>query len=338
LLVACMDRHAFYDRDVQDLGVQVRYVTRRYRWDPFVFAAVHRMVSDFRPAVIHTTGLVSSFYALPVAKWHGVPVVNGLIRNAFGRRHLRWRMERMLLKCSDIRVANSEAGLQSRQLSSSSGRDFVVYNGFDLDRVKILPPDRGLVSGPVVGMVAEFNRHKDYATFISAALRLLPVRHDVTFVAVGDGETLAAMKGLVPDKCGGIMFLGRRHDVETIVSGFSIGVLSTFNEGISNSIMEYMALAKPVVVTDGGGSQEIVLDGKTGFLVPPRDPGALADRIAYLLDWPEEATRMGEAGRRRIGEHFSLEIMTEKTVALYEQAILLSSAGAHAETMGSRVV
>ena len=80
-------------------------------------------------------------------------------------------------------------------------------------------------------MVARFDRNKDYATFISAALRLLTVRHDVTFVAVGDGETLATTKSLVPATCGGIEFLGRRKDVESIVRGLSIGVLASFSRG-----------------------------------------------------------------------------------------------------------
>ena len=279
LLVLCMDRDKFYDATVRALGVSIRYMPRSYRWDPFVFRAVDRLVREFRPEVIHTNGLVSSFYALPVAKWHRIPVVNGSIRNAFAHRHLRWRIERALLEWSDIRVANSAAGLRSRQLSASSDNNFVVYNGIDLNRVNGHLSHHDSSSKLIVGMVARFDRHKDYATFISAALRLLAVRRDVAFVAVGDGETLAAVKSLVPADCGDIKFLGRHRDVESIVRSFSIGVLATFNEGLSNSIMEYMMLGKPVVTTDVGGSREIVLDGFTGFLVPSQDPASLADRI-----------------------------------------------------------
>jgi glycosyltransferase involved in cell wall biosynthesis len=129
------------------------------------------------------------------------------------------------------------------------------------------------------------------------------------------------MKELVPDAGDRIQFLGRRKDVEKIVNSFSIGVLATFTEGISNSIMEYMVMAKPVVATACSGSSELVLDGETGFLVPPGDPAALADRIAYLLDHPEEALRMGQAGKKHIEQHFSLKTMVDKTVEIYEQAI-----------------
>src|SRR5450759_4978409 len=136
LLVVSMGRGEFHEPAVQALGIPIKYVTRNYRWDPLTFAALHRVVKEFRPAVIHTNGLMSSFYALPVAKWHGIPLVNGSIRNTFQRRDLRWRIERVLLSWSDIRVANSAAGLRSRGLASSSGRDFVVRNGIDLARVQ----------------------------------------------------------------------------------------------------------------------------------------------------------------------------------------------------------
>ncbi len=156
-------------------------------------------------------------------------------------------------------------------------------------------------------MIAEFRPDKDFRTFLLAALRLVSSRPNVTFVTVGDGETLTSMKELVRDAGDRIQFLGRRKDVEKIVNSLSIGVLATFTEGISNSIMEYMVMAKPVVATACSGSSELVLDGETGFLVPPGDPAALADRITYLLDHPDEARRMGQAGKKHIEEHFSLE-------------------------------
>src|SRR5262249_29496798 len=115
-------------------------------------------------------------------------------------------------------------------------------------------------------------------------------------------------------------FLGKQKAVEGIVDTFDIGVLSTFTEGISNSIMEYMALRKPVVATDGGGTKELVVDGETGFLVPPRDPYALAARVDYLLENPDIARRMGEAGESRLRRAFSMNVMIDRSVMLYELA------------------
>jgi len=169
-------------------------------------------------------------------------------------------------------------------------------------------------------MVAEFNRFKDYPTFIHMARKLSTRRSDVVFVAVGGGETLQASKELAAGVTA-ITFLGEQKNIEQIVETFDIGVLSTFTEGISNSIMEYMAFRKPVVATDGGGTRELVVDGETGFLVPPKQPDALAARIDYLLDHPDIARQMGEAGEARLRRKFSTDTMVDQTIRLYERAV-----------------
>jgi glycosyltransferase involved in cell wall biosynthesis len=251
-----------------------------------------------------------------------VPLINGSIRNCFQSDTTRWKVERALLALSDFRIANSTAGLHSRRFSPDSPRDFVIHNGLDLSRAH--SPASSIVhagnSNDQVGMIAEFRPDKDFKTFLLAARRVVNSRPNVTFVTVGDGETLGAMKQLAGDAGDRIQFLGRRKDVEKLVSSFSVGVLSTFTEGISNSIMEYMVMGKPVIASDCAGSREIVLHGKTGFLVPPQDPEALADRIALLLDRPDEARRMGAAGRKHIEENFSLQTMVHKTIEVYDLA------------------
>ena len=97
-----------------------------------------------------------------------------------------------------------------------------------------------------------------------------------------------------------ILFLGKRKDVETLVQQIDIGVLCTFTEGISNSVMEYMAAGKPVVVTNGGGSCELITDGVQGFLVPPAQPLAVAEKIELLAGDSVKDQQMGLAGGKRI--------------------------------------
>ena len=327
LLVVCMDRGEFFEPDAKNLGVDLRFLPRKMRWDPSVLIRLYNVFAEFKPDIVHTNSLMTSAYALPLAKIFRIPLINGSIRNAFEDNGLRWKLERALLRCSDYRVANSLAGLRSRGFSVSSEKDLVIYNGFDLERTTSSnsaqddPEICASKGGHVIGMAAEFRNHKDYPTFIRAALRLLETRKDVTFLTVGDGPTWEECKRLVPKDCDRILFLGRRKDVERIVSNFSVGVLATFTEGIPNFIMECMAAGKPVIVTDGGGSKELVLDGKTGFLVPPKDPLALAEKIEFLLDNPDIACRLGRAGRERIEKHFSLTQMIDETLKLYEHVL-----------------
>ena len=105
------------------------------------------------------------------------------------------------------------------------------------------------------------------------------------------------------------------------MSTLDIGVLSTYTEGISNSVMEYMGLGKPVVVTDGGASNEIVVDGKTGLLTAREDPDDLAEKIEYLLDHPDVARAMGEEGRRRLKAVFSFDKLVTESIAVYSRSL-----------------
>jgi glycosyltransferase involved in cell wall biosynthesis len=340
--VICLERDDFYVHDARSAGLSVEFLPRRWRWDPAIFRKLFRFVKRFQPDVIHTNGLMSSFYSLSVARLVRIPLINRSIRNAFVSGGFRWTLEKLLLQASGYRVANSYAGLRSRSLSEKGCRNRVIYNGFDFDRLERLAshPNVGGTAGEKaavstvksagavksVGMVAEFSRFKDYPTFIQMARNVSARRKDVAFVLVGDGPILdecqKAAEGITA-----LRFLGKQKSVERIIATFDIGVLCTFVEGLSNSIMEYMALARPVVVTDGGGTRELVTDGVTGFLVPPADTEMLAAKIEYLLDHPTVANRMGEAGEARLRGEFSITRMVDETIDMYNLALAGSAGG-----------
>jgi len=114
--------------------------------------------------------------------------------------------------------------------------------------------------------------------------------------------------------------------VAELLSEVAVSVLPCVSaEGLSNSLLESMAAGVPVVATTVGGNPEVVEEGVTGFLVPPRDPAALAQAICRFLDSPELASRFGQAGRQRVIECFSLERMVKETESLYLD--LLNRAG-----------
>jgi glycosyltransferase involved in cell wall biosynthesis len=142
-------------------------------------------------------------------------------------------------------------------------------------------------------------------------------------VIVGEGperarlEAQAAHLGLAEQ----VHFVGHQQDVRPWLAAFDVCVLSSDWEGMSNAILEAMAAGLPVVATAVGGTPEVVVDGVTGFLVPPRDPQALADAILRLLRDPDLRRRMGEAGRAHVTEHFSVEQMVHKRERLYEELL-----------------
>jgi glycosyltransferase involved in cell wall biosynthesis len=170
--------------------------------------------------------------------------------------------------------------------------------------------------------VASFTYMKDYQTFMAAAFKILENYPNTVFLCIGEGPDLEKIKKGVPSNYSeNIHFLGRRSDVELLVSIFDIGVLTTFTEGISNAIIEYMLMGKPVVATDGGGTKELVIDGSTGFLVQKQSVSDLQHKIELLLTDENLRTTMGTHGKKRILDEFNLAKMTHNYIELYKSIL-----------------
>jgi glycosyltransferase involved in cell wall biosynthesis len=118
-----------------------------------------------------------------------------------------------------------------------------------------------------------------------------------------------------------VAFLGQRRDVPELLAASDLSVLASHEEGFSNVILESMAAGLPVVATDVGGNSEAIVDGETGWLVPPRNPALLAAKLVDLLKDPIRARQWGEKGKRRVKELFTLEKMVKAHLRLYESAL-----------------
>ncbi|MFT7603037.1 MAG: glycosyltransferase involved in cell wall biosynthesis [Saprospiraceae bacterium] len=139
---------------------------------------------------------------------------------------------------------------------------------------------------------------------------------------MGDGAKFQYYKDKIPQHLRErVLFPGQRKDIESVVNTFDIGVLSTFTEGISNSIMEYMVLGKPVIASGGGGTPELVIDGETGFVIPSKSPEIMVEKINQLLDNPGLCQEMGEKGKQRIYDHFTLASMEKSYLELYDKLV-----------------
>lgn len=326
-LVVAMGKESFYVSDIESLRVPLVYLLRRFRWDISVFWRLFFVLRSFRPHIIHTNSDMAAFYAWPLCRLLGIKLVDSTIRNAFSGNGVRWRFHKMMLRLADARVANSRAGFASRGYRNDEPGNYVIYNGFDPQRFNgssnspTTNPGFNPAGRKVIGMVAEFSDYKDYPTFIQAAQHVLSRRKDVMFVTVGGGKNLDACKQMIRDHENAFHFLGERKDVENLIRQMDIGVLCTFTEGISNSVMEYMAAGKPVVATDGGGTSELIANGKQGFLVPPKDPLSVAEKIELLLNDAAKAKLMGAAGRRKLEENFSLNQLVENHLQMYREVL-----------------
>lgn len=316
-------------QEIHDMGIPIFYLERKPKKDPRVFWRFFQVCKKERPDVIHSWGTMPSIYAIPAAKILGIKFINASIANA--PENMSWRdsdflRSKITYPFCDAVVGNSRAGLSAYE--APANKSFCFYNGFDFRRINVLDDEvnirqqYNIQEGLVTGMVGAFFERKDYDTYLRAAIRYLDERRDMTFLAIGDGPDLPRFKAMVPaqhqDR---IIFTGMVHNVESLVNIFDIGVLATYTEGISNSIMEYMVLAKPVIASDGGGTKELVLDKETGFLIPQRDPAKLYEYLKTLADNRELRILYGTNGKHRIHTYFTLDRMEKDYYKLYQKLL-----------------
>jgi glycosyltransferase involved in cell wall biosynthesis len=203
----------------------------------------------------------------------------------------------------------------------------VIPNGVDLTRfattVATPPPVEMPASGPIVGCVGRLSGKKGHSDLLEAAALVLRRRPDTTFVLVGDGalrsELRAQADGLGLN--GQVRFVGHVNDPVPLLYRMNLFVLPSRIEGMSNALLEAMAANRAVVATSVGGNPEVVVDGVTGLLVPPRDPARLANAVLTLLADPQRASAMGAAGRARVETCYSVQAMLRQLEDLYRREL-----------------
>jgi glycosyltransferase involved in cell wall biosynthesis len=175
----------------------------------------------------------------------------------------------------------------------------------------------------VVGNVAALTGHKDHSTLLEATVLLRERQPRAVVVIAGEGELRASLEAQARSLglSGSVVFAGFRTDLDRLIPAFKVFCLSSHMEGLGTSLLDAMAFGRPVVATAAGGIPEAVEDGKTGLLVPPRDPRALAEAILALLTDEPRAHALGAAGRRRFLESFSAAHMVEETLKTYTEAL-----------------
>ena len=319
--------------EIYDWNIPVILLKRVPKRNPLVFYRFYKLCKQWKPDLIHSWGTMSAIWAIPASQFLRIKLINGNIVDApvnmsfFDKRLFR---ARLTYPFSSRIIGNSKAGLKAYRVPKKKG--ICIHNGIDPHRVLHLKKpsevrqELNIQTENVIGMVGSFTGRKDFKTFIKAGLVLLDQRKDITLVAVGEGPDLPRHEQLIPAKyTTHFRFPGIRTDVEDIINIFDIGVLATntreHGEGISNVILEYMALAKPVVATQGGGTPEIVIHQQTGILVPSYSFQDMAHALNYLLDNKKEAATMGSVGLETVHGKFSLSKMTENYVDLYKTCI-----------------
>jgi len=312
------------EADLRRAGIAVHDLGMRSKWDLSVVVRLIRLLRRERIRLLFAFMFHATFLGRLVGRVCRVPVRISSERTmeaeGRGRRLLnRWTVP---LATHVVAVSERVAAYAAREFRIPADRLTTIVNGVDLDRFRPSPRTRD-PRAPVVGCTARLSAENDHATLLRAFARLGQKWPNAQLLLVGRGPeeaTLQALAGTL-GVAGRIRFAGEHADVAPWLARMDLYAQAARLAGISNSILEAMATALPVVATGVGGTPEVVVDGETGLLVPPGDPAALADALGALLANPAAAEAFGRAGRARAEAHFGESLMLQRMETLLDQLV-----------------
>jgi glycosyltransferase involved in cell wall biosynthesis len=336
--LACLRRLGeFLERVERECGAVSEYPIHRL-YGPATLRRQGQLARDLRRKriqVVHTYGFYANVFGLPAARLAQVPLIVASIRDTGDHLSgVRRLLQRLMCHFADCVLVNAEAV-----------RERLLAEGFPAHKLVVIPNGINLVGfssrlsrdtarealglpagGPLVTVISRLNPMKGIEHFLQAAQQIAARLPEVRFLVVGDCEAApgrasyrsflegrAARLGLA----GRVLFLGFRSDVADLLAASTVSVLPSLSEGLSNVLLESMAVGVPVVATRVGGNPEAVEHGVTGLLVDPGDPSGLAHAITLLLEHPHLASCYGEAARQRVLDRFSDQRMVRATEDFY---------------------
>ncbi|MDE3241912.1 MAG: glycosyltransferase family 4 protein [Nitrospirota bacterium] len=305
--------------------------------DLLALMALTRLLAKLKPAIVHTHSSKAGILGRVAARLAGVPVIVHSI-HGFGftpahgplARRFLVTLERLAARVTTGFIAVSEANRRQGVALGlfSADRCTVVRSGIDLDlfrNVRVSRPAKRRELGldqnrPVVGMIAPFKPQKAPLDFVRMAALVQEGRPDAQFLLVGDGELRSAVEAEIAKLglAGSVHVAGWRRDIPDVMHCLDVLVLTSRWEGLPRVYLEALASGVPVVGTRVDGAAEVIHDSVNGYLAEPGDVRGLAERVLSLLNRPEEAARMGQAGRSLPGE-FDIHEMVRQQERAYEQ-------------------
>jgi glycosyltransferase involved in cell wall biosynthesis len=316
--------------EAEKAGVPFRAVRMRTSWDPLALAHILSIIRDFQPDVIHTHSSKDSWLAGLAGRLMKTVVVRtrhvSIPASGHGFNWVYRFPHQTLTTAERISQILVEKGLVDPE------RVCVLPTGVDLSRFNgkasgnSFREEFGVPEGvPTVGLIANLRKSKGIEHFLAAARILKDEGSSARFFVVGEGhwrEIFRDEAGQLGLLDGTVSFTGYREDVPEVMAALDLLVIaSTRTEGIPQVALQAMSMGVPVVGTDIGGVPEAILPANSGLVVPPGDPSAMAKAAGELLNNPSRRTQMGDAGKRYVKAHHSLNKMLEDTERIYEKVL-----------------
>jgi len=327
-----------YVEELENAGITVVTLgMRRKVPDPRAILRLARYIRLWRPHIVHSHMVHANILARVTRLFASMPVLVCSARSIYEGSRLREILYRLTDPLCDMTTHVCRAGVERYVKIKAVPAHKIrhIPNGVDTG---VFRPDRGArarlrsdlgVAEAFVWLaVGRFEPPKDYPNLLSAFTDVARGYPNSLLLVAGDGPLRGNIENMVRSL--GIQhrvrFLGVRRDVPQLMNAADAYVMSSSREGLPNVLLEAHATGLPIVATDVGGNREIVMDGQTGFVVPPHQPDALAEAMRCVMDMSEhERLQMGAAGRQYITDHYSMEQVVQRWEDLYRE--LLSGKG-----------
>ena len=298
------------------------------------FFNLYRLLRKEKPDVIDLYGLRVNLLGRVVGKLAGVPVIiSGVRQTDDWRKWYHVMLDRLTSPLVDCYVSNSQAGYRITldREKTKPEKVKIIYNGIDLKGFNVAVDKKAVLKAVGVDnpestvfiTPAAFRYEKGHETLVTAIAKYEAMLENCVFLFAGGGVLRAKIEQMVADLNlqNKIKFLGNRTDVIELLKASDVFVLPSYFEGLPRSVAEAMAAGLPVVATAVSGTPELVDDGVTGLLVPPKDYDALGSAILRLKDNKELACSLGNAGRKKAYENYDVNNIVSQLANLYKQIL-----------------
>jgi glycosyltransferase involved in cell wall biosynthesis len=326
-VVVCLKEPGVLAAELDPLGIPIYSRLLSHKYDLRVLPRLISIIRKEKPVILWARNFGDKmFWGRLAGKMTKVPVILASIHSSgiIGQKEsVLGTLNKALTPITDLFLAVSEN--QKRYLVEGEGlpedKITVIHNGIDLEAFKprkdpqLIRRELGIdPKGKVVGQVAKLRPEKGHDLLLEAAGMVLKAQREVGFLLIGDGPERDRLK----ERCRSlgiadrVWFLGDRKDLPDMINVLDIGTLSSPMEAFPNALLEYMALAKPVIAPRVGGVPEIITHGSEGYLFSPGNSQEMAHYLLKLLADPGLMQAMGEAGRERVRSAFPLNLTVQK--------------------------
>lgn len=327
-LICCFSEDDPIKEQAQSMGIACRAIDARSAFDLRTVTRLKRILIEEQVDIICSHGYKPNIVSKCATWFTGIPTI--AISRGWTSESLKIRfyekLDKWLLHVVDKVVAVSHGQKEKiLALGVSPDRVAVIHNAINLDVISSgggisLRQEFGVPQNAfIVASAGRLSPEKNYSTLVEAARLTVQQNAAVYFIIFGEGRLRSELEQAIiaADLQNHFLLPGFRKDIQELLDGIDVFMLTSFTEGLPNVILEAFAARKPVVATRVGGTPEVVQDGMSGFLTRPDQPELMAQHIQTLASSPDLCRKMGEAGYEYVKKHFSFEAQTSEYEQLY---------------------